>query len=192
MARSRSAHPRVQSPAIGDEHAHERNRGAVHAIERDRALRGLAERRNLAPEEMRFGQRIVRDLVRRRRLDRTARGLERAAERIGPRVEVVGVLVGVNQRQHGPAVGAFRRDANGGFENRPATSAWLLRVDAIGVAESAQRRFVRPSTDRADGRARRRSCSGAARRSCRRPWRRCAARARPADAKIASGRMVRL
>src|SRR5487761_1919661 len=76
-------------------------------------------------------QRIVREMIRRRQVNRTAGGVVGAAERVWLSVVALGVLGPINHGEHGPAIGVAGSLAYGGFHDA-ADFQVLLRRDAHG------------------------------------------------------------
>src|SRR4029079_7077080 len=84
---------------VRQQDAQEGCRGAVHWIEGNGALRGMAEGRHLFPEEQGLGQGVVSELAGRRRIHGPARSIDRSPQRGGPHIEVAMELGTLNKRE---------------------------------------------------------------------------------------------
>src|SRR5689334_17722752 len=87
-------------------------------------------------------------MIRRRNLDRTLRGGQRAPDWIRPEIQPVSVLVPVNRRQQSPTSGLLRRIRDCSFQRVPCDGV-LFRSSAFDVAEITQRRLGRSQLVRA-------------------------------------------
>ena len=137
-------------PVAGEGHHVTQKSGwvSVHGVERDGVLRRISEGLELLAEEQSLGQRVMREMIGRRRLNRTPRSCERASEGIGLAVEPVCIILPPQQRQHGPAIGIARRLLNGQFQASPRRSI-LFCGDPLEESETAQHRLVRAQLVRA-------------------------------------------
>ena len=127
---------------VRDEVAHVGRGARVHGVEGDGLLGRAAKGLELATEEERLGEHVIRQVARGRGRDRASRRPEGAAQGIGLHVETVLVLVRVEHRQERPAVGVVGRVADGALQGGPRRRVLLLG-DALVVREGQQQRLVR-------------------------------------------------
>ncbi len=87
-------------------------------------------------------QRLVREVIGWRDVDRTPCLGQRSIERPGPDVESVAVLVRIDPRQHRPAIRVRRRLLDGALE-RVARLRMFVRRQPKVISQAAHERFVR-------------------------------------------------
>ena len=139
----RPADQRAATVPIADEGDEEHGLvAAVERVERQRSFAGGEARGHFLSKEVRARQRLVREVIGRRDVDRTPRGGQRSIERPGPGVESVAVLVRIHPRQHRPAIRIRRRLLDRALE-RGARLRMFVRRQTMVVAEAAHQRFVR-------------------------------------------------
>ncbi len=131
--------PALPVPGEGDEE--DGLVAAVERIERQGAFRSAPAASDVPPEEQGDGEGLLRDVIRRGEIDGPPGRGEGAVERPGPRVEAVRVLVGVDPREHRPAVGVGRCPFDSAFE-RHARRSMLLGCQPEVVPEAAHERLV--------------------------------------------------
>ena len=132
--------PALPVPGEGDEE--DGFVAAVERIEGQSALGSAQASGDVLPEEQDDGERLLRDVVGRGQIDGPPRRGEGPVKRPGPGVEAVGVFVGVDPREHRPAVGVGRRPLDGSLQRLPRLRV-LGRGQAEVVPEAPHERLVR-------------------------------------------------
>ena len=74
-------------------------------------------RRDLLAEEQGRRQCLMREMIAGRQVHRASRRSERALDRVWTHVEAMPMLVGIDDREHRPAVSVARRDLDGALES---------------------------------------------------------------------------
>src|SRR5205809_960411 len=146
-ARSSSNHfpisSRALTPKSGQRTSSSRRAllAALLGIECDGPLCGTPEGFELFEKEQGRGQGEIGEMIGRRRVGRSSRGLQCAGERIGSGVESVLIFFSVNDRQHGPAIRIIWQLLNSSLQADPG-GGMLVGGEALVIAEAAQDRLV--------------------------------------------------
>ena len=127
----------------------------VERVEGNRPFRGAPASRRLFAEEQNNRQGLFREWIGRGEVHGAPSGRKRTVERAGSDVEAVGVLVGVDPREHRPAVRVGRRAIDGPLQ-RVTRVRVLGGSQALVIPEAAHQRFIGAEAPEAPCPARRR------------------------------------
>lgn len=114
---------------------------SIHLIQTNSARRRDVEGIQVLAKELDGCQRVKREMIRGRDLDRALRGHESTAKRIRKQIESVCIFLLIDELQHGPGIGITWFFADGAFQGR-SRRRMLLGTDALKMRKAPEYRLI--------------------------------------------------